>query len=100
MAQRGCTPRHKNKRSEQVTKRMVLLPQELPASTAHGSAVLAAGDTQVLAAVTVGTLTDARVTYTLLGTETSRLITIFACPSFASGAVRSRALRSHRNVGA
>jgi len=64
--------------------------QALPAAAAHGTAVLAAGDTQVLAAATVGAITDVRNVSTLLGNEAHRLITAFAVPGFATSAVRAR----------
>ena len=62
--------------------------QALPATTAHGTAVLAAGDTQVLASATVGNSADVRSVTTLLGEESRPLITAFACPGYASSVVR------------
>ena len=61
--------------------------QALPATTAHGTAVLAAGDTQVLASATVGNSADVRSVTTLLGEESRPLITAFACPGYASSVV-------------
>ena len=69
--------------------------QALPASTAHGTAVLAAGDTQVLASATVGNSADVRSVTTLLGEESRLLISAFACPGFASSVVRSPNSSSH-----
>ncbi|KAK9825881.1 hypothetical protein WJX81_000620 [Elliptochloris bilobata] len=81
--------------------------EALPATTAHGTAVLAAGDTQVLASATVGTMNDVRSIHTLMGEGSTRLISAFACPGFATSVVdprwrsaRGEALASARLGGA